>query len=270
MPGQSIRIQPDEFTEEQHHRLGIVTPDNWGRQWTYCMFPGGSAGTTYPEGIVLADMAVLDADVDAAAAIDTNILRADGDFANAKYLRGAKGYIDAGAGIGQEFQVIHVPNDNEVEIALIEDDAGGNKPGWETALDTTSDYQIYLPGRVRIVPTTGIVRLRGVLQEEVIVQANKDLYGWALQIGNGNILTRAANLGTINAGTQLRAQGSSNAEAGRAYGGTSGPIVGNASFSGRANAAIPAFINIVNADLSYRYPIKDEPYSRDDNGNLIL
>ena len=60
MAGQSIRIQPDEFTKEQHHRIGITTPDSWGRIWTYCMFPGGTTDVTRQVGKVFRDSIATD------------------------------------------------------------------------------------------------------------------------------------------------------------------------------------------------------------------
>ena len=56
MAGQSIRILPDEFTKEQHHRVGISVPDQWNRLWTYCMFPAG----TYNAGELLRDSVAAD------------------------------------------------------------------------------------------------------------------------------------------------------------------------------------------------------------------
>ena len=37
-----------------------------------------------------------------------------------------------------------------------------------------------------------------------------------------------------------------------------------------ADGTVPIYADIRNSMLSYRFPIKDEPYSRDDNGDLIL
>lgn len=275
---QTIRILPDEFTKEQHHRVGITVPmEEGGGVWTYCMFPGGSSGMTYPAGAVLRDSVAADllsgsnagrtGTVTEVAAVGTNLLKDTGEFASKKYLRGAIGQIVASDGEGQKFQVINVPDDDTLEIALISNSASGNKPGWETALAATSEYRLWFPGLVHLSAATGSI-IRGVLQAECVVPANEHRYGWAGQRGDLDFKIDASGTAIGSPGTPLRSAGSGLVQGGNA--GSEVGIVTLGDLTGTVDVTTPGIGAIVNDAVSYRFPIKDKPYSRDDNGDLIL
>ena len=271
--GQAIRIQPDEFTKEQHHRLGLTTPDDWGRKWSYVAFSPG----TYRQGRVVRDIPVITGTVTTAAEADTNLLVDSGEFANDGWLRGAIGVITnaSGEGTGQVFQIIRRINDDTLEIALITDangkKKGGNNPGWETALTTSSTFTLRLPGRVSESIATG-ARVRGVFQAEddLVVPANEERFGWVLQrgLGLGDFPADSADYTAIGADTNVRT-----AASGQIRGGSAGVIVGYTIYEipDDAGAGLkPVHFTIENDELSYRFPIKDEPYSRNDNGELVI
>lgn len=272
MAGQSIRILPGEFTKEQHHRLGIVVPDDWGRIWSYVAFSAG----TYKPGRIVRDVPVVNGTVTTAAEKGTNLLVDSGEFANDGWLRGAIGVITnaTGEGTGQVFQVIRRIDDDTLEIALITDASGkrkgGNNPGWETALTTSSTFTLRLPGRVSESVATG-ARVRGVLQaDELVVPTNEERYGWVLQrgLGLGDFIADPGGGAAVGVDTNVRT-----AASGQVRGGSTGVVVGYTVYeipNAAATGLKPVVFTIENDELSHRYPIKDEPYSRDDNGDLIL
>ena len=275
---QTIRILPGEFTKEQHHRLGIVAPDDWGRIWSYVALSGGSAAAiTYNPGKVVRDIPVQTGTVTTAAAADTNLLVDSGEFANKGYLRGAIGVITnaSGEGTGQVFQVIRRIDDDTLEIALIMDASGkrkaGNNPGWETALTTSSTFTLRLPGRVSESVATG-ARVRGVFQAEadLVVPTNEERYGWVLQrgLGVGDFIADPGGAAAVGVDTNVRT-----AASGQVRGGATGVVVGYTVYEipdAAETGLKPMIFTIENDELSHRYPIKDKPYSRDDNGDLIL
>ena len=273
MAGQSIRILPDDFTKEQHHRLGISAPDDWGRIWSYVAFSAG----TYKPGRIVRDIPVVNGTVTTAAEADTNLLVDSGKFANDGWLRGAIGVITnaTGEGTGQVFQVIRRIDDDTLEIALITNASGkkknGNNPGWATALTTSSTFTLRLPGRVSESVATG-ARVRGVFQAEddLIVPANEERYGWVLQrgLGLGDFPADSGDSAAISVDTNVRT-----AASGQVRGGSAGVVVGYTIYEIPDEAAAglkPMIFTIENNELSHRYPITDKPYSRDDNGDLIL
>lgn len=270
--GQSIRILPDEFTKEQHHRLGISAPDSWGRIWSYVGFSGG----TYKPGRIVRDVPVVTGTVTTAAAAGTNLLVDSGEFANDGWLRGAIGVITnaSGEGTGQVFQVIRRIDDDTLEIALITDASGqrkGGNPGWETALTTSSTFTLRLPGRVS-ESIAAPARVRGVFQAEadLVVPTNEERYGWVLQrgLGLGDFPVDPGGNAAIGVDANVRT-----AASGQVRGGATGVVVGYTIYEIPDTAAAglkPMIFTIENNELSQRYPINDEPYSRDDNGELIL
>ncbi|MDE0011332.1 MAG: hypothetical protein OXU36_09290 [Candidatus Poribacteria bacterium] len=273
MAGQSIRILPGEFTKEQHHRLGVSAPDDWGRIWSYVGFSAG----TYKPGCIVRDIAVVSGTVTTAAAKDTNLLVDSGEFANDGWLRGAIGVITnaTGEGTGQVFQVIRRIDDDTLEIALITDASGkrkgGNNPGWETALTTSSTFTLRLPGRVSESIATP-ARVRGVFQAEddLVVPTNEERYGWVLQrgLGVGDFIADPGGNAAMGVDTNVRT-----ATSGQVRGGTAGVVVGYTIYEipdAAETGLKPMIFTIENDELSHRYPIKDKPYSRDDNGELIL
>ena len=309
MAGQSIRILPDEFTKEQHHRVGISVPDQWNRLWTYCMFPAG----TYNAGELLRDTVAADLlgtygtslpnvthDVSEAAEVGSNVLKdTTASFTFDKYLRGAIGAIVEGAGFGQVFQVLKAA-DNELEIALISDSGGdaggGQRPGWEVALAISSKYRLAFPGRVLKGWNSGVTGAgsdsvsRGVMQADLTVPASEVRYGWALQRGLGHGKTEGSNE-ALTTGTPVIPAAGGHLKASNLFSGTAPTNVSNTLTAVRALAKTvgiaalgnvredssdtgdrlaPIHFDIRNTVLSYRFPVKDEPYSRDDNGELVL
>lgn len=303
MAGPSIRIQPKEFTKEQHHRVGISAPDQWDRRWTYCMFPAG----TYNTGELLRDTvasdifsalgtaeAVVSQAITEAAEADTNILKdTTTDFTFDAHLRGAIGAIVEGAGHGQIFQVLR-SQDNALEIALISDDGAGG--GWEVALDTTSKYRLAFPGRVAKAwgsggagPGTDSIS-RGVIQADLTVPASEIRYGWTLQRGLGRGKTQGSAEALVTGTPVVPAPGGL-LKASDLFSGTAPTDVENTLISIRRHAKTvgtavlgnvrssdsdtddrlaPIYFDIRNTALSYRFPVKDEPYSKDDDGELVL
>lgn len=278
MAGQSIRILPDEFTKEQHHRVGINTPDTWSRIWTYCMFKGGNSDVTHQVGTVFRDaistdlLSAAEGTVTTIAAVDTNVLTDSGEFTNDD-LRGAVGQIVEDAGEGQVFQVLGSKKDdatNSILIALIAAADGsrqdGQRPGWQTALAVTSKYRLSFPGRVvRSVAASKLIR--GVLQSRFTLPSNETLYGWLLQRGPGLFRLDTSET-AVTVGGDIRT-----AAGGLVVGGSNGTKIGTCTLgdlAGSTDAVIRGIAEIDNNDVSYRFPIKDEPYSRDDNGDLIL
>lgn len=293
MAGQSIRILPKEFTKEQHHRVGISVPDQWDRLWTYCMFPGGSSGTTYNEGELLADS--LSADLLSSSGVGTlteeqavgsNLIKDTDEFTDDDF-RGAIGIIDSNEGIGQVFQVLRVIDKDTLEIALLFE--GDGKSGWKTALTTSSTYELMFPGRVKKVPTTGLFAqiYRGFIQEALTVPAKENRYGWALQQGLGVAAHDSSDTAPVAAAFMAAGDTTDgNVEGAGLVTGTdptnvagllpatrkSVNSVGRSPFgiTLAADGTVPIYADIRNNMLSYRFPVKDEPYSRDDNGDLIL
>lgn len=293
MAGQSVRILPKEFTKEQHHRVGISAPDQWDRLWTYCMFPGGASGTTYNKGELLADSLSADllgnsgvGTLTAAQDVGSNLIKDTDEFANDDF-RGAVGIIDSNDGIGQVFQVVRVADKDTLEIALLFE--GDGKSGWTVALTTSSTYGLIFPGRVKkSASSSPFVQIyRGFLQEALTVPANENRYGWALQRGLGvaahdssdTALAAAAFLaasdaaaGNVESAGLVTGTAPSNVAGVLAAARKSVNGVGRSPFgiTLTADGTVPIYANIDNRILSYRFPVKDEPYSRDDNGEIIL
>lgn len=293
MAGQSIRILPGEFTKEQHHRVGISVPDQWNRLWTYCMFPGGSSGTTYNKGELLADSLSADllgnsgvGTLTEAQAVGSNLIKDTDEFANDDF-RGATGIIDSNDGIGQVFQVLRVLDKDTLEIALLFE--GDGKSGWKTALTTSSTYELMFPGRVKRTPTASPFAQinRGFIQEVLTVPANENRYGWALQQGLGVAAHDSADTAPVAAAFLAAGDTTAgNIEGAELVTGAAPTTVAGLLAAARksvngvgrspfgitltADGTVPIYADIGNNMLSYRFPVKDEPYSRDDNGDLIL
>jgi len=129
-----------------------------------------------------------DADVDAAAAAGTNLLVANGDFANDDYGPGWFVYIDAGAGAGQLREIDCVVDDNTIRI----------KGTWDTALDNTSDYIIFSPFYVRKADVSagdGLIPV-GIAQNAI----SDGNYGWVQVQGIGVALMDGTNGDTLKEG----------------------------------------------------------------------
>ena len=257
------------------------------------MFPGGSSGTTYNEGELLADS--LSADLLSSSGVGTlteeqavgsNLIKDTDEFTDDDF-RGAIGIIDSNEGIGQVFQVLRVIDKDTLEIALLFE--GDGKSGWKTALTTSSTYELMFPGRVKKVPTTGLFAqiYRGFIQEALTVPAKENRYGWALQQGLGIAAHDSSDTAPVAAAFMAAGDTTDgNVEGAGLVTGTdptnvagllpatrkSVNSVGRSPFgiTLAADGTVPIYADIRNNMLSYRFPVKDEPYSRDDNGDLIL
>ena len=179
----------DKFTREQHHTVGMVgiTPD--GRRASYVELVGGR---TYQLGELVDDIGDPGGTVRAASAVDENILRGAtnpfGSFAWNDAV-GAFGFITQGTGQGQFFVVERMRNETAGDMFIRRwyESRGDNRAtGWATAIGSSDQFSLRLPGRVTGPASAGnSLNLRGVLQAEIEVPSNEFRYGWVLQAGIG-------------------------------------------------------------------------------------
>ena len=247
-----IRIRPQLLEEEQQHRLGLSSPDQWGDEWSYVQFIPG----TYNRGHVVQDQPfgdIANGTVTAAAAIGTFTLQDTGEFSNDDF-RGAIGHIHDGAGQGQRFIVQRVMNANTLRITLF------NGRGWATALGTGSLYRLVIPGRVTHATAVNLL-LRGVVQaDNFTVPTGETRYGWVKKTG-------IAECFRDNSGTDIPASGIVRAT-------TGGVIIGASDIADSLGIAllgnpdedttdflVPVDLRITNNAMSFRFPKgKEEPY----------
>ena len=247
-----IRIRPELLEEEQQHRLGLTSPDQWGDEWSYVEFTPG----TYNKGHIVRDLPfgdVANGTVTAAAAIGTFTLQDTGEFSSDDF-RGAIGHIHDGHGQGQRFIVQRVMNANTLRITLF------NGRGWETALTTNSKYRLILPGRVEHAGGVN-QHLRGACQaDNFTVPANETRYGWVKKTGLAECLRD-------NSGTDIPSEGIVRATTGGLIIGATNiadslgiALLGNPD-EGTDDFLIPVDLRITNNAMSFRFPKgKEEPY----------
>lgn len=270
MPG--IKILPDEITKEQQHRLGIREPDRWGELWTYVEFPPGQ----YHGGRIYRDM--LSSDLLSSSGVGTptatspagsNVLKDTGEFANKKYLKGALGEITQGAGAGQNFIVLDVPDDNTLIISLDTLNHIKKTQGWRLAIDTTSRYKLVLPGRI-VVAAIATMLTRGILQRlGFTVPAGETRYGWLKQTGkirvtkdnSGVSLSHDEGVVPTTNGLAI-ATGASNRHLSIGF-----PVFGEP--GGTADVVTLIYGTMQNGLLSHRFPIGREQGYTDNFGNSI-
>ena len=262
-----IRVLPDLLKSEQQHRMGITSPDEWGRNWSYV----GFVPATYAKGVVVRDHLSPDLITNdgigtptAASATGTYTLEDTGEFASDDFY-GAIGHIHDGAGQGQRF-IVHGRDKegNKLYITMMDGS------GWEVGIDTTSRYSLYLPGLVLI--STGVHQFqRGAIQREAFtVPANERWYGWVLKDGDG--------VGLLdNSGTAIPDDN------GRLAPTTAGKLIGSTALNGTVGKAplpnpsettddflIPVEFDIPNKALSYRYELdKQQPMRNIQIGGMI-
>ena len=252
-----IRIRPELLEEEQQHRLGLTSPDQWGDEWSYVEFIAG----TYKRGHVVRDIPynVLIGNsgvgsVTAAAAAGTFTLEDTGEFASDDF-RGAIGLIDGGAGEGQHFIVQKVIDDDKLRITMF------NGRGWETALATDSRYRLVLPGRADLsVSTSGHVR--GVIQRDgFTVPTGETRHGWVKKTGVAAVIRDNSGVDFSTEGFVIPT--------------TAGAVIGSVnkthSFGialhgnpaeDTADFTVLVDLQILNHSMSFRFPKgKEEPYS---------
>lgn len=169
------------------HPAGTTVMDDLGRIWKYVQ-----ASATVAQGNVLmlnsGTGVILDADVDAAAAVDTIRVTATGDFAtttlvNPHYTT-ANGHkywlwINAGAAQGQGGIITNRVSDDAVDVYWV----NSNDGKIATALTTSSDYIVINDTRVAL--TTGATTTPvGVAQTAV----TDEYWFWMLVWGRGVVL----------------------------------------------------------------------------------
>lgn len=172
------------LTEAQRNTLGIWVPDAEDGHWVYGQYWENG---TYKTGHVVRHAAGTDllSDADGAVSEDiaagANYLVTDGKFAN-KDFRGAIGYIYDGAGEGQTFYIRRmIPGDsNRVEIGVLSSAATRPRtPGWDIALDNTSKFRLWLPGRFYFSDGAATDLTAGICQTELTVTDDYKPFGWA-------------------------------------------------------------------------------------------
>ena len=247
-----IRIRPELLEEEQQHRLGLTSPDQWGDEWSYVQFTPG----TYNRGHIVADQPygdIADGTLTAAAGVGTFTLQDTGEFSSDDF-RGAIGHIHDGAGQGQRFIVQRVMNADTLRITLF------NGQGWATALATGSLYRLVLPGRVELATAVNL-NLRGTVQSDnFTVPTSETRHGWVKKTGLAECLRD-------NSGTDIPSNGAVVATTGGLIIGASDiddslgvALLGNPT-EDTADFLLPVDLRIVNNAMSFRFPKgKEEPY----------
>ena len=161
--------------------IGSLWLDRNGDRWSAVEFTPG----TYEKGMVVRDWEWSDissndtaGSITTEAAVDTDLLIASGEtFGD---IRGAIGSIVGG---GQNFQVLKTLDANTLQIALLGAD---KKSGWKTALTTSDNFRIRLPGRVALSLNTEGTFNRGIVDANTFtVPAGEFRYGYVRQTGLG-------------------------------------------------------------------------------------
>ena len=172
------------LTESQRNTLGLWVPDADDGHWVYGQFWENG---DYKTGHVIRHAAGADLLSDADGSVNVTIaqgatiLETDAKFAN-KDLRGAIGYIYDGTGEGQTFYIRRmIPDDNDkVEITLLAATTSRPRtPGWATALDNTSKFRLWLPGRFYFSDGAATDLTAGIVQTDLTVTAQYKPFGWA-------------------------------------------------------------------------------------------
>lgn len=203
------------LTEAQRNTLGIWVPDPDDGYWVYGQYWENG---NYKTGHVLRHAAGVDLLSDADGAVSESIpagatyLVTAGKFGNSLKLKGAIGYIYDGAGEGQTFYIREtIKGDiNRVEIGILSSATRRPRaPGWDIALDTTSRFRLWLPGRFYFGDGLATDLTAGVCQTELTVDDGYKPFGWAKCEGGAFALQddNAANRLTLNSPVLHRAGG---------------------------------------------------------------
>ena len=172
------------LTGAQHNTLGIWVPDPEDGYWVYGQYWENG---TYKTGHVVRHAAGADLLSDADGAVNETIaagattLVTDGKFSGKK-LKGALGYVYDGAGEGQTFWITDDLKDdaNRVEISILAGPTSRPRtPGWAVALDTTSKFRLWFPGRFYFSDGATTDLTAGVCQTELTVTNDYKPFGWA-------------------------------------------------------------------------------------------
>ena len=176
------------LTENQGHRLGIRRPDPFGNGiWIFGQFWEAKA---MKPGMALRHAGageIADGTVTAEAPEGTNLLKDTSEFAADDFV-GALGTIYDGKGEGQNFYVVEMVDPSTIRVVVLTGTTDRSRDtGWRTALDSTSKFRLWMPGRFYI--GDGNTKLNaGVIQTAVTPTAGYRPYGWIKCTGDSPVL----------------------------------------------------------------------------------
>ncbi|MDE0298623.1 MAG: hypothetical protein OXN17_08330 [Candidatus Poribacteria bacterium] len=263
------------LTEAQRNTLGIWVPDAEDGHWIYGQYweNGG-----YKTGHVVRHAAGADllSDTDGAVsdevAVGANYLVTDGKFAN-KDFRGAVGYIYDGTGAGQTFYIRRmIPGDDDrVEIGVLSSVAQRPRTqGWDIALDNTSKFRLWLPGRFYFSDGAATDLTAGVCQTELTVTDDYKPFGWAKCEGGAFALqdddatNRLTQNGPVLQAANGLVEGVPASIAAGAIGGVIARTIGRADFAPLDHASDTDTLVSVTLD---NIPRRRASFSREDEGH---
>lgn len=178
-------------------KAGTISTDYMGRTWAYVQ---ASEALAQGDALVPESYAVIDADVDSAAAADTRRVTGTGDFtttaladmagplvkdSSGAILQHPHGniywlWINAGAAQGQGGPIIARVDDNNVDVYW----ANSNDGKIATALTTSSDYVVFTSTRVKKSDAAiGVDTVGGFVQMQAGI--TDEYWFWALIKGWG-------------------------------------------------------------------------------------
>jgi len=205
-------------------KAGTISTDYMGRTWAYVQ---ASEALAQGDALVPESYAVIDADVDSAAAADTRRVTGTGDFtttaladmagplvkdSSGAILQHPNGnvywlWINAGAAQGQGGPIIARVDDNNVDVYW----ANSNDGKIATALTTSSDYVVFTSTRVKksdaaigVDTVGGFVQMQAGITDEYWFWAL--IKGWGLGkidtsdavIAAGEAIVNGTDDGTVN------------------------------------------------------------------------
>ena len=205
-------------------KAGTISTDYMGRTWAYVQ---ASEALAQGDALVPESYAVIDADVDSAAAADTRRVTGTGDFTTTALadmagplVKNSSGailqhphgniywlWINAGAAQGQGGPIIARVDDNNVDVYW----ANSNDGKIATALTTSSDYVVFTSTRVKksdaaigVDTVGGFVQLQAGITDEYWFWAL--IKGWGVGkidtsdavIAAGEAIVNGTDDGTVN------------------------------------------------------------------------
>lgn len=171
---QGVALDATQTATDRQYAPGTRLIHNDGREFVYVEATAAiAAGNPVQVTDVLS--LLVDADVDAAAAIGSDTLTGTGDFTSitAAQLAFAAVYINVDPGAGQHRFVKQRIDDDTIRVT----------EAWDVALTTSSDYVIYRPWAVEPKAATALPA-RGIAQ----VAIASGSFGWVQTQGLGNVL----------------------------------------------------------------------------------
>ena len=172
----------------QEHALGYVGRDGIGQKWSYVQFREVVDVGERVRDSVHTDLIATDdpGTVAVAADVGADILEDTGKFPMSSDLTGCIGAIVVGEGAGQHFTVMSRIDSDKLRVKVLTAPSAFNDRedgGWQTALDTTSQYRLFFPGAVRQGDGVNDI-VRGYTQVAVTAD-DLNKYGWVQQTGIG-------------------------------------------------------------------------------------